>query len=92
MADCNNVSLLLTPEECLKHKRHPDEKIYDKNFSKKYRDIVVEPYNLKDFESDESAEEEREGKIIYCEGPSPDCSEVEDDELYTPGESSYEDD
>ncbi|MBW0535607.1 hypothetical protein O181_075322, partial [Austropuccinia psidii MF-1] len=92
MADCNNVAFLLTPEECLKPKRHPDEKISDKNFSKKYRDIVVEPYELQEFESDESAKEESKGESIDLEGPSPDCSEEEDDGLYAPGEYSYEDD
>ncbi|MBW0565621.1 hypothetical protein O181_105336 [Austropuccinia psidii MF-1] len=92
MADCNNFTFLLTPEECLKPKHPPDEKISYENFSKKYRDIVVEPYELQEFESDESGKEESKGKSIDLEGPSPDCSEEEDDGLYAPGEYSYEDD
>ncbi|MBW0505481.1 hypothetical protein O181_045196 [Austropuccinia psidii MF-1] len=92
MADCNNVAFLLTPQKFLKPKCHPDEKISDKNVSKKYRDIVVEPYELQEFGSDESAKEESKGKGIDLEGPSPDCSEEEDDGLYKPGEYSYEDD
>ncbi|MBW0518689.1 hypothetical protein O181_058404 [Austropuccinia psidii MF-1] len=92
MADCNNVAFFLTPEEFLKPKCHPDEEISDENFSKKYRVIVVEPYELQEFESDENTKEENEGKSIYLEGPRPDCSEEEDDGLYAPGEYSYKDD
>ncbi|MBW0481440.1 hypothetical protein O181_021155 [Austropuccinia psidii MF-1] len=73
MADCNNVPLLLTPEEFLKPKCHLDEKISDKYFSKKHSNIFIEPYELQEFESDESAEEESKGESIDLEGLSPDC-------------------
>ncbi|MBW0464803.1 hypothetical protein O181_004518 [Austropuccinia psidii MF-1] len=84
MADSYCVAFFLTPEDCLKPKRHPDEKISDKLFSKKYCDIVVEPYELQEFEEEESGEDS-----IDLGAASPDHSESESDGLYAPGEYSF---
>ncbi|MBW0554080.1 hypothetical protein O181_093795 [Austropuccinia psidii MF-1] len=92
MADCNNVAFLLVPEEALKSKQHQDEKLSDKNFSKKYQDVVVEPYDLQEFESEPSDEEDDEGNSIDLDDPSPNETEAESDGPYAPGEYEYEDD
>ncbi|MBW0517640.1 hypothetical protein O181_057355 [Austropuccinia psidii MF-1] len=63
MADCENLEFFLTPEDSLKPKSHPDQKISDKNHSKKYRDVVVKPYGLEEFDSEKSAEEDSEGGV-----------------------------
>ncbi|MBW0523378.1 hypothetical protein O181_063093 [Austropuccinia psidii MF-1] len=86
MADCKNVAFLLVPEEALKAKQHPDEKFSDKNFSKKYQDVVVEPYYLIEFESEPSDEEDDEDNSIDLDVPRPNESEAESDGLYAPGE------
>ncbi|MBW0484910.1 hypothetical protein O181_024625 [Austropuccinia psidii MF-1] len=92
MTDLNCVAFLLTPEDFLKPKRNPNEKLTDKLFAKKYCDIVVEPYELQEFEEEESGEDVDDEDSIDLEAASPDFSESESDGLYAPGEYSYEDD
>ncbi|MBW0548748.1 hypothetical protein O181_088463 [Austropuccinia psidii MF-1] len=89
MADSNCVAFFLTPEDCLKPKRHPNEKTSGKLFAKKYCDIVVETCELQEFEEEESGEDVDDRDSIDLEAASPDCSESESDGLYAPGEYSY---
>ncbi|PLW50635.1 hypothetical protein PCASD_00670 [Puccinia coronata f. sp. avenae] len=81
-----------------KNQRHPDEKLSDLSFTRKYWDILVEPYGLLEEESsdDSESEEETEGRGKSrlaneseeeghdLNNPSPDVSE---DEFYDEGDA-----
>ncbi|PLW46368.1 hypothetical protein PCASD_05466 [Puccinia coronata f. sp. avenae] len=96
--DTQSVAFLPDAGQSLmpKSQRHPDEKLSDSSFTRKYWGILVEPYGLLEEESldDSESEEETEGRGKSrlaneseeeghdLNNPSPDVSE---DEFYNEG-------
>ncbi|OAV85983.1 hypothetical protein PTTG_00350, partial [Puccinia triticina 1-1 BBBD Race 1] len=74
-----------------KNQRHPDEKLTDSSFTRKYWDILVEPYGLLEDSSDDdldSADDLQEGKKRATKNDSKDKGHDLDAE--SPDESSDE--
>ncbi|MBW0536193.1 hypothetical protein O181_075908 [Austropuccinia psidii MF-1] len=93
IADSDNVAFLPDPQDLLQAKRNPDEKLSDKQFNKKYRELVIGAYDLS--ETEEDAEEDKDSEnspdgSIDLEEPSEN-EEEESDGLFEPGEYNYED-
>ncbi|MBW0555685.1 hypothetical protein O181_095400 [Austropuccinia psidii MF-1] len=93
IADSGSVAFLPNPEDSLQGKRHPDEKISDKCFNKKYCETVIGEYDLpgrkEDSEDDRDSDDIQDGSIDLEE--TSENEEDEDDGLLEPGEYSYED-
>ncbi|MBW0463125.1 hypothetical protein O181_002840 [Austropuccinia psidii MF-1] len=88
----HKVAFLPNPEESLIPKRHDNEKTSDKNFTRKYDDIISDDYNIEKMsESNDECSEESNGESIDLEGTSPDVSEEESNGVYEPGEYDYSD-
>ncbi|MBW0470531.1 hypothetical protein O181_010246 [Austropuccinia psidii MF-1] len=88
----HKVAFLPNPEESLLPKRNDNEKIPDKNFTRKYYDIISDDYNIEEMsESNDECSEESNGESIDLKGTSPDVSEEESDGVYEPGEYDYSD-
>ncbi|MBW0523890.1 hypothetical protein O181_063605 [Austropuccinia psidii MF-1] len=92
--DLKSVAFLPNPEEALNVQNHPDEKLSNKAFNKKYWEESSKPYALQDESESEDDEESsgEDGESIDLEAPSENESGGEEEELYAPGEYAYEDD
>ncbi|MBW0514309.1 hypothetical protein O181_054024 [Austropuccinia psidii MF-1] len=91
--DWNSVAFLVNPEESLEGQVHPDEKLSDKGFNKKFREAILKAYPIpvQNDHSEEDLEIENEGGSIDLEAPSVNQDE-EDTYFYAPGEYAYDED
>ncbi|MBW0471029.1 hypothetical protein O181_010744 [Austropuccinia psidii MF-1] len=91
--DWNSVAFLENPEESLEGQVHPDEKLSDKGFNKKFREAILKAYLIpvQNENSEEDSEIENEGGSVDLEAPSSNQNE-EDDYFYAPGEYAYDED
>ncbi|MBW0564561.1 hypothetical protein O181_104276, partial [Austropuccinia psidii MF-1] len=89
--DWNSVAFLENPEESLEGQVHPDEKLSDKGFNKKFREAILKAYPMpvQNDHSEEDSEIENEGGSIDLEAPSVNKDE-EDNYFYAPGEYAYD--
>ncbi|KNZ57825.1 hypothetical protein VP01_2063g8 [Puccinia sorghi] len=82
----NALAFLPNAKESLlpKAERHPDEKLADSTFTKKYWEVLAEPYGLvgpgssaEEESASEDGDSDEEGEGIDLTQPSPDASEDE---------------
>ncbi|MBW0512447.1 hypothetical protein O181_052162 [Austropuccinia psidii MF-1] len=88
ISDSDNVAFLPDPQDLLQAKRHPDEKLSDKQFNKKYHELVIGTYDLseteEDAEEDKDSDNSPDGSIDLEE--TSDNEEEESHGLFEPGE------
>lgn len=92
VANTGAVAFLPNAAQSLAPVRHPDEKLGDKVFTGKYRDIICEPYELSDDEDafDDNEDESGSDTSIDLEAES-DGAEDEDKESDAYSEGNYGD-
>ncbi|MBW0577116.1 hypothetical protein O181_116831 [Austropuccinia psidii MF-1] len=89
--DWRSVAFLPNPEESLEVNPHPDQKLSDKLFNKKFHEATVQSYPIPDEEhSEDNLDGKDEESSINLEAPS--ANKDEEDDCYAPGEYAYEDD